>query len=56
MNINDAKEALKILRGSKTRADFMDEALDIALWLCDWHAAIKAGVDMIAWEKEHPRS
>lgn len=58
MTIDEAKAKLEHIRtfALKNWVEIENvQALDIALWLCDWHAAIKAGVDMIAWEKKHPR-
>jgi thymidine phosphorylase len=35
VKLDEAKRALELLRGSKERVDFMDEALGIALWLIE---------------------
>lgn len=46
MTIDEAKRALEVLRGSKAQADFMDEALDVALWLMEREHHLE-------WMKQH---
>jgi len=56
---DEAKKVLTELRAYvdvKLRHDGeSSQALAIALWLFDWHQAVKAGDDMKTWEGEHPR-
>lgn len=67
MKIEEAKAEIEAERGwlisqlegfgraeRETRQRTID-ALDLVMWLCDWHAAVKAGADMIAWERDNPQ-